>query len=189
MVEPVDAVIRRAAALGAVVAILLTAFVGAAPAAKRKGQVHEPPYKQGPSGGDEFNYHSVDPQAGEVWVGRLFPGVPPVVGCAPEPAAGYAMLRIPHKVDRAFDKVTVAYDAQLEPYAWMTAGVRAADGEWLGVSKLQGPHFGEGKLKVNLHHRPQPGSTVKIEFGIQLGDACPQFGFGHASFPSVTVGG
>lgn len=181
---------RRTFALAIVAALLLGAFVGAAPAAKKgKGDVHEPPYKQGPSGGDEFNYHSVDPDAGEVWVGRLFPGIPPVVGCAPEPAAGYAMLRVPHKTTSSFDKVTVAYNAQLEPYAWLTAGVRAANGEWLGVAKFQGPHIGDGKLKVDLHTRPQAGTTVTIEFGIQLGDACPQFGFGHATFPSVTVGG
>ena len=180
---------RKTFAFVAVAALLVGALSGAAPAAKRKGAVHEPPYKQGPSGGDEFNYHSVDPEAGEVVVGRLFPGIPPVVGCTPEPAAGYAMLQVPHKVTSSFDKVTVAYDAQLEPYAWLTAGVRDAKGEWLGVAKFQGPHMGEGKLKVDLHRRPHPGSTVKIEFGVQLGDACPQLGFGRATFPSVTVGG
>lgn len=180
---------RRSLAVLAVIALVLAAFVGAAPAAKRKGDVHEPPYKNGPSGGDEFNYTSTDPETGEVWVGRLFPGVPPVVGCAPEPAAGYAMLRVPHKASTTFDKVTIAYDAQLEPYAWLTAGVRAADGEWLGVEKFQGPHFGEGKLKIDLHTQPRLGTTVTIEFGVQLGDACPQIGLGHATFPSVTVGG
>ena len=180
---------RRLFALGAVATLLVGALAGAAPAAKRKGDVHEPPYKAGPSGGDEFNYYTTDPQSGEVFVGRLFPGIPPVVGCAPEPAAGYAMLQVPHKVTSPFDKVTIAYDAQLEPYAWITGGVRDAQGEWLGVAKLQGPHVGDGKLKIDLHHRPQPGSTVKIEFGVQLGDACPQLGFGHATFPSVTVGG
>lgn len=180
---------RRALALVAVSALIIVAFVGAAPAAKRKGDVHEPPYKKGPSGGDEFNYHNADPQAGEVWVGRLFPGIPPVVGCAPEPAAGFAMLQVPHDVAQPFDKVTVAYEAELEPYAWLTAGVRDAKGEWLGVQKFQGPHVGAGKLKIDLHRRPAPGTTVRIEFGIQLGDACPQLGFGHATFPSVTVGG
>ena len=180
---------RRVAVFGLVLGLLFALGYGQAPAAKKKGTVHKPPYKAGPSGGDEFNYHSVDPEAGEVWVGRLFPGFSPVVGCEPEPSGGWAMLQVPHKVGAPFDKLTVAYDAELEHYAWLTAGVRAANGEWLGVEKFQGPHLGEGKIKVDLHHRPAPGSTVKIEFGIQLGDACPQVGFGHAAFPTVTVGG
>jgi hypothetical protein len=192
VVEPVVAVMNRRGAGLLLSTVLLLAFVAAPSAAgghhhHHAKAVHKPPYKKGPSGGDEFNYTESDPKSGQVSVLRVFPGVPPVVGCTPEPSAGWVMLRVPHHVDGRIHKVTVNYDAQLDPYAWVTAGVRDARGQWLGVEKFQGPHSGAGKLVVHLDRQPAARSEVTVEFGLQLGDACPQVGGASASFPSIVI--
>jgi len=187
VVEPVDAVMRKS--FVALLAALVVVGVVLAPAASGRGKksTYEPPYKAGPSGGDEFNYVSADPETGEVTVLRAFPGIPPVVGCEPEPSAGWAMLRAPHQVHKRITKVTVAFEGQLDPYAWVTAGVRGANGEWLGVEKFQGPHTGAGEVVVRLNEQPKRHSKVTVEFGLQLGDACPQAGGASATFPSIIV--
>jgi hypothetical protein len=173
----------------ALLAALIVAGMAVAPTASGHGKktTYGPPYKAGPSGGDEFNYVAADPETGEVTVLRAFPGIPPVVGCEPEPSAGWAMLRAPHKVHARIKKVTVAFEGQLDPYAWVTAGVRDAKGRWLGVQKFQGPHTGAGEVVVRLNEQPKKHSTVTVEFGLQLGDACPQAGGASATFPSIVV--
>jgi hypothetical protein len=182
-----DAVrIRKSFAL-VLAAVALLALAAPAPAGKGKSSTHKPPYKMGPSGGDEFNYVHQDPESGEIFVGRLFPGVPPVVGCTPEPAAAWGMLRTKHHVLDRVDSVVVNFEGAIEAYAWVTAGVRDERGGWLGVKKMQGPHAGAGKLVVKLHRRPRMHSQITIEFGLQLGDACPQVGGALASFPSIKV--
>lgn len=161
---------------------------GAAVAGKKShADVYKPPYKKGPSGGDDFNYIHADRGSGEMAVLRLFPGVPPVVGCFPEPSAGWAMFRVPHEATRPISQVILSYDAGLDPYAWITLGVRKSNGKWLGVKKFQGPHAGAGKMKLRLFEQPRAGETVDIEFGLQLGDACPQAGGAVAEFASVKV--
>lgn len=177
----------RKLAVALAVPLLVTALVSAPATAGKKAAVHEPPYKQGPTGGDEFNHVESDPQSGRMAVIRTFPGIPPVVGCAPEPSAGWGMFRVKHKVDAPVSQVTLAYDAALDPYAWITVGARDEKGDWLGVKKIQGPSGGSGKLTARLFEKPQRGETITIEFGLQLGDACPQVGFAAATFPSVRV--
>jgi hypothetical protein len=178
-------------ALGTAVLMLVVGAAALAPAvahgAKKKGDVHEPPYKAGPTGGDQFNFVQADPSSGNMAVFRLFPGVPPIVGCAPEPAAGWAMFRVKHEVKAPVSRVTVAYTAALDPYSWVSVGARDSKGEWLGVAKRQGPHVGEDELTAQLFDKPSRGETITIEFGLQLGDACPQAGQAAATFPSVTV--
>lgn len=172
-------------AAAALVASALSAPVTAGP--KRKGDVYKPPYKNGPSGGDDWNHVERDPESGEMFVVRVFPGFSPVVGCAPEPSAGWGMFVVKHTVDRPVKEVTLAYEAALDPYAWMTVGARKSNGDWLGVKKLQGPLAGSGKLTAKLFDSPPKGETITIEFGLQLGDSCPQVSFAAASFPSVRV--
>jgi hypothetical protein len=184
---------KRATGLVLLMTVVLAAFSvppaaqGAAKQAAGKGAVHEPPYKAGPTGGDEFNHIEADPASGNMAVLRLFPGVPPVVGCTPEPAAGWAMFQVKHKVKQPVSKVTLAYTAALDPYSWVSVGARDSKGEWLGVRKRQGPHAGDGTLTAKLFDKPKRGETITIEFGLQLGDACPQAGEASAMFPSVTV--
>ena len=179
--------VTKGAVLAAAALLLAGVLVPAAAADGKKGTVYEAPYKKGPSGGDEFNHVEQDAEGGSIAIVRTFPGIPPVVGCAPEPAAGWGMLRVEHKVKSPVSKVTVAYDGVLDPYSWVTVGARDAKGEWLGVKKFQGPSGGSGELTATLFDRPRSGETITIEFGLQLGDACPQVGAAAATFTSVTV--
>ncbi|HJR45743.1 MAG TPA: hypothetical protein VJ927_09075 [Actinomycetota bacterium] len=180
---------RRALVL--LVALLVGAALlmpsSAVAAKKGKGDVYKPPYKKGNQGGDEWNYVNADPQTGEVEILRFFPGFSPIVGCEPEPAAGWATLKQSHRVQGSADKVTVRFDAMLEPYAWLTAVVWDANKDSLGLAKFQGPHQGTGAMKINLFRRPQPGSEITVEFGAQLGDSCPQVGGAMVTFPSIEV--
>ena len=155
--------------------------------ANQKAKSYEPPYKDGPSGGDEFNFIEADPSSGNMAVLRVFPGIPPVTGCAPEPSAAWAMFRVKHKVKAPVSKVSVAYTAAVGVYGWITVGARDAKGEWLGVKKRQGPLAESGELTAKLFDKPSRGETITVEFGLQLGDACPQVETASAMFPSVTV--
>ena len=180
-------VIRRAGIAALLALCVALAALPAGAVATADGNKHGPPYKKGPSGGDAWNFIHADRQTGEILILRTFPGIPPVVGCALEPAAGWAMFRVPHKVTEPIKKVTVNWEGALEPYAWITVGVRTASGKWLGVKKFQGPDAGGGKVTTGLHHRARRGQTVTIEFGLQLGDACPQVSGGAVRFNSVKV--
>ncbi len=184
-----DTVMRgRVLLIGMIAAMVVAGFVAPA-TAKKGGATHEPPYKAGPSGGDEFNEITTDPETGHVTVRRVFPGISPVVGCAPEPAAGWATLHLKHHVTSPVKKVTLNFDGTLDPYAWVTAAALDDKGKWLGVAKLQGPHNGAGKIVVKLHEQPKKGSDMTVEFGVQVGDSCPQVGYADATFSSVTLGG
>lgn len=180
-------VIRRAGIAALLAALLVLAAWPAGAVGAKDGNKHGPPYKKGPSGGDPWNFIHADRQTGEIMIVRTFPGFPPVVGCVPEPAAGWAMFRVPHKVTAPVKKVTVNYEGALDPYAWITVGVRDARGKWLGVKKYQGPDAGGGKVTTGLHHGARRGQTVTIEFGLQLGDACPQVSGAAVRFNSVKV--
>ena len=177
---------RRSFALALIAALALSI---AAPAGARKGKasVHKPPYKKGAQGGDEWNYVSADPQTGEVDVFRAFPGISPVVGCTPEPSAGWATLRQPHEVHGRTDTVTINFDGVFEAYAWVYGVVNDSHGRSIGLEKFQGPHAGAGKLKIKLFRTPENGSEIEVEFGAQLGDACPQVGGAHVTFSSIKI--
>ena len=181
-----DSVIRRLL-VAAVVAALALALAAPATAGKGKASVHEPPYKKGNSGGDEWNYVNADPQTGQVMVLRAFPGISPVVGCEPEPAAGWATLTQNHNTTGRIRKVIVNLEGFLEPYAWAYAVVRDSRGDSIGVEKLQGPHAGAGKLVVDIFRQPKKNSKIEIEFGAQVGDSCPQLGGADVTFPSIKI--
>ncbi len=174
-----------AAAVAAVVmagSAVLAPGASAAPATK----TYQPPYTLGPAGGDEFNLVYRDESSGRVAVGRGFPGIPPVVGCAPEPSAGWATFQVTHRVVRRVSRVIVGFDGVLDPYAWASLGVRSKR-SWLGSNKVQGPIAGDEALSVVLRRQPKVGEQLVIEFGLQLGDACPQIGGALATFPMVEV--
>jgi hypothetical protein len=176
--------------LAAVVAgVCAVALFSGSPAVgeKKKERVYKAPYKNGPQGGDEFNFISRDRDAGTISVLRLFPGIPPVVGCEPEPSAGWSMFRVGHHVTKPVKAVTADFSAMLDGYAWVTVGARNAAGRWLGVRKFQGPFEGSRKLTAKLFKRPDRGDHMTIEFGLQLGDACPQVGAGQVEFSSIQV--
>jgi hypothetical protein len=173
-----------------VAAMLVVGLLGGGAALgekKGKSGVYKAPYRNGPQGGDEFNFISRDRQSGTIRVMRLFPGIPPVVGCEPEPSAGWSMFQVTHRVKKPVRKVTADISAMLDPYAWVTVGARKASGPWLGVKKFQGPFQGSRKVTARLFKRPDRGDRIVLEFGLQLGDACPQVGAGEVEFSSVRV--
>lgn len=176
---------RRAVPFALVAALAAMLLLG--PATASKSGVHQPPYKKGPSGGDQWNHVEADPKTGEMTVARLFPGISPVVGCEPEPAAGWATFRVGHDVTSKVRSVIVHFDGMLDPYAWITVVVRNGRGESLGLNKFQGPHNGAGQVKVPLFKTPKRGSKLQVEFGAQLGDSCPQVGLAHISFPKIVI--
>jgi hypothetical protein len=179
---------RTRVLLVALAGVLVAASLAVpATAGKGKAAVHQPPFKLGPSGGDEWNFIDADGASGRMGVFRLFPGVPPVVGCTPEPAAGWATFKVKHKVDRPTDTVTVAFDAVMSTYSWVNVTVENQAGGFIGVGKLQGPHAGAGKVKVKLFRRPDVGTEITVKFGLQLGDACPQVEGAGANFESVKI--
>jgi hypothetical protein len=179
-----DPVIRRSLLVCLVAALALSLL---APATVAKGTTHEPPYNKGHSGGDQFNYINADPESGHVTLLRLFPGVPPVVGCTPEPAAAWATFTQTHDTSGRIRNVVVNFEGLLEPYAWVYATVRDSKGDAIGNEKLQGPYQGAGALRVDIFKQPKRNSTIEIEFGAQLGDACPQVGGADVTFPSIKI--
>jgi hypothetical protein len=178
---------RRSLAAVLVIGTFVVASIAAQPAlgGKKKTGVYKPPYKNGPQGGDEFNHVERDPKTGEMSILRFFPGISPVVGCEPEPSGGWSMFRVSHRVRKPVKAVAANFTGMLDPYAWLTVGARTAKGNWLGVKKLQGPFQGSGKVTAKLFRRPSRGDRIWIEFGLQLGDACPQVGGAQAEFSSV----
>ena len=178
---------RRLVTLIALLTVVALALAPVASAGKGKGDVHKPPYKKGYQGGDDWNHIEADHKAGSVQVLRAFPGFSPVVGCTPEPDAGWATLTLPHKVDKPVHKVVLSYEAMLDPYAWIYAVVWDHKDDSLGVKKFQGPFAGSGKLKINLFRRAPRGKTITVEFGAQVGDACPMVSGADVTFPKITI--
>ena len=105
----------------------------------RKPKTYKPPYKNGPSGGDEFNYVHRDPETGQIAVVRAFPGVPPVVGCAPEPSAGWGMFKVEHRVTEARQvpcrRRSTGHSIRT---SWVTVGATVG-WTWLGGQEVPGP--------------------------------------------------
>ena len=178
---------RRGVVAAVVATFVALSLAVPATAGKDKADVHKPPYKKGHQGGDRWNYVHADPKAGEVAVVRTFPGFSPVVGCAPEPDAGWATLTQSHHVLGRVNTVTVNFEGAIDPYAWVYGVVWDSKGDSLGLAKFQGPHAGDGKLKINLFKQPKRHSEIEIEFGAQVGDSCPQVGGAAVSFPSIKI--
>ena len=182
-----DPVMRRPFTVVLVALVLLSLGLPATAGKKGKPDVHKPPYKKGAQGGDQWNYVSADPSTGAVTVMRAFPGISPIVGCAPEPAAGWATLTQPHHQIGRLDKVVVNFEGFLDPYAWAYAVVYDHNGRSIGLEKFQGPHAGSGRLAVKIFKQPQNHSEIEIEFGAQLGDSCPQLGGADLTFSSIKI--
>lgn len=166
------------------VAALLLIGAGSALAASRQ---YSPPFAPGPSGGDEWNYLDADAEGGRVTVLRFYPHPGNVVGCGGR--GGYANLEVLHKVTGRIGAVTVAHeDSAWDAYSFVTVLVKTAGGRWLGARKLRGPGNGAGEIEVPIvGGTPRKGSTIRIQFGLELASACPSVGGGSIGFTSVTV--
>ena len=61
---------------------------------------------------------------------------------------------------------------------------------YLGSKEVRGAIFGSGKLVVPLSlGRAEPGSTLRIDFGVEVSSACPNVDGATAQFDRVVVRG
>jgi hypothetical protein len=174
--------VRASRLLAAVIATvgLLALPAGAAPA-----KSYAPPFALGPSGGDSDGYQSADPQ-GRIVVFRTYPAPGPI-SC---PGAGhYATFKVVHKVTGPVHKVTAAYtEALVDPFVYVSVGVRDATGRWIGSVK-QGGAYDSGTVAVPVRWDKTVRGPLQVIFGLELSTACPSTDAGTIRFTSLTVSG
>jgi hypothetical protein len=169
----------------ALLATLLALGVLAVPSGAAPAKTYAPPFVLGPSGGDADGYASADPQ-GRVTVMRIYPAPGPI-SC---PGAGhYATLKVRHKVTGAVRKVSAAYtQAVVDPYVYVTVGIRDASRRWIGSRKVSGL-VGDGTVVVPIRWDRTVRGPLEVVFGLELSTACPHADAGTINFRSITVSG
>lgn len=170
----------------AVLALVVAAgLVGpAAPSGAAPATTYEPPFAPGPSGGDR-GYASAEP-AGRVTVARAYPMIGPI-SC---PGGGsYATLVVQHTGKAPVRTVTASFtEALVDPYVYVTVGIRDATGRWIGSQKTSGAQ-GSGEIKVPVRWDRTVRPPLQVQFGLELSTACPHADAGTIRFTSVTVQG
>ncbi len=166
-------------------ATLLAVGLVAIPSGAAPAKTYAPPFALGPAGGDSEGYASADPQ-GRVTVMRVYPAPGPI-SC---PGDGhYATLKVVHKVTGPVRKVTAAYtQALVDPYVYVSVGVRDATGRWIGIRKASGL-TGSGNVVVPIRWDKTVRGPLQVIFGLELSTACPHADAGTINFTSVTVSG
>lgn len=169
-----------AAVVVAVGLVVLQAPSGAAPS-----KTYAPPFALGPSGGDSDGYQSADPQ-GRITVARMYP-VPGPISC---PGQGhYATLKVVHKVTGPVHKVSAAYtEALVDPYVYVSIGVRDATGRWIGSRKIGGA-TDSGTFEVPVRWDATVHGPLQVIFGLELSTACPHADVGTIRFTALKVSG
>jgi hypothetical protein len=173
-------VLRLMAAAGCVAALVATAPADAAPT-----KIYSSPYKIGPSGGDQFSYHSATSD-GTVTVARVYP-VPGAINCTK--GAPYAKLLVLHKATGAVHKVVATFDsAAVDPFTFVQLGLRDKQHHWYGLKTVRGAVTGSGTVTLKTStrglHFPK---TLVIEFGLQQSSACPNADEGTIHFSKIAV--
>src|SRR3546814_840394 len=105
---------------------------------------YEPPFALGPAGGDNRGISSAEPD-GRVTVARAYPAPGPI-SC---PGDGhFATLQVVHKAKGSIRTVTAEFtDALVDPFVYVSVGVRDARGRWVGSMKVGGAQ-GSGEIVV-----------------------------------------
>ena len=162
-------------------------FATAATAGHSSTTRYAAPFRLGPTGGDQFSYHSADPN-GTVTVGRAYLA-PGVINCTK--GGPYAKLIVRHHATEPVRRVVVTYDsAALDNFTFATVGLRNPHGRWYGSKTVRGVLEGSGS--ITLVPDPQSGDfprTLIVEFGLQQSSACPNVDFGTIHFTGVRVVG
>jgi hypothetical protein len=176
---------RRLALVGGIVALLLAQ--GAAAPAGARSHTYKPPYHKGSQGGDFANLVYSDPSSGWVGVVRAYPVFNPF-GCPSN--GGFVTLRVLHRVTAPVPSVEVDYsNAMIDQYSFLTVGVKEED-RYLGSKEVRGPIEGSGRVLVPLVlGKATRGSTLRIDFGVEVSSACPNVDAAMAQFDRVVVRG
>jgi hypothetical protein len=175
--------VRLLAALGCAVAVVEAAPADAAPA-----KSYAAPFKLGPSGGDEFSYHSASSD-GTVTVARVYP-IPGVINCTK--GAPFAKLLVQFRATHAVHKVVATFDsAAVDPFTFVQLGLRdttKSSHHWYGLKTVRGAVTGSGTvtLKPYMPEGPFPKVLV-VEFGLQQSSACPNADEGTIHFSKIDV--
>ena len=156
-----------------------------APSTAATSKTYGPPFALGPSGGDSEGMQSADP-GGRIIVGRMYPAPGPI-SC---PGGGqYATFKIVHKVTGPVHKVSAAYtEALVDPYVYVSVGVRDATGRWIASRKVGGA-TDSGKFDVPVRWDSTVRGPLQVIFGLEPSTACPHADGGTLRFTSVTVSG
>ena len=94
-----------------------------------------------------------------------------------------------HKLTGPVHKVTAAYtQALVDPYVYVSVGVRDATGRWIGSTKAAGL-TDSGKVDVPVRWDGTVRGPLQVIFGLELSTACPHADAGTINFTSVTVSG
>src|SRR4029453_13444233 len=101
----------------------------------------------------------------------------------------YATLKVAHKVTGPVRKVTASYtQALVDPYVYVTVGVRDATGRWIGSVKVAGlPN--SGNVVGPIRWAKTVRGPLQVIFGLELSTACPHADAGTINFTRVTVAG
>ena len=166
-------------------AVALTLITLPVPSSAAPSRTYVAPFSAGPSGGDGFSYHSAAAD-GRVVVARTYPLVGPI-SC---PSGGaYSSLSVRHSLGAPVRKVTAAYtEAVVDPYVYLTVGVRDATGSWLGSKKTAGAK-GSGVVSVPVRWSGKVRGPLQVIFGLEVSTACPHADGGTVRFTSVTLSG
>jgi hypothetical protein len=180
---------NRLVRLGAAFAVA-GALVAAAPASAGGGgggggaKTYAAPFKVGPSGGDQWSYHSATAD-GSVTVGRVYP-IPGAINCTK--GGPYAKLLVHHHATGAVRKVVLSYtSAAVDNFTFIMLGVRTGD-HWLGSQTVRGVVAGSGTVTLKPDRaRGASSRNLTIEFGLQQSSACPNADAGRITFTKVQV--
>jgi hypothetical protein len=172
--------------------VTLTTPAGAA------ANTYGPPYKVGPSGGDNHSMQSADPNTGHIMIFEDNLRQSAAVVCVGDGPRATLLAR--HPVAGPVSAVTVNYtDARLTQNVIIDVLVTGSRSGWLGHKAAFGEMEGEsGALKVPIQGKPVEGEIMTVQFGLQVGPGClpaqpvglwgsRAFEMGNATFPSVNV--
>lgn len=157
-------------------------------------------YQTGPSSGDLSAFTHADPETGKVTILQRNTRQAAAVNCVGD--GPRATLLAFHSVTDQISSVQVDYKEAILSDNEIILHV-AVEGDKtgpLGTKADFGPkHAATGSVTVPLRKLPQPGETVRVQFGLQTGPGClphPQIGLpgsrfvngGQIVFTSVKVG-
>jgi hypothetical protein len=175
---------RRSVRAVAVAAVAVAVAV-VAPADAASHHVYKAPFKAGPSGGDQWSYHSAGTD-GTVTVARVYP-IPGVINCTK--GAPYAKLLVLHHATSPVHKVVVTYDsAAVDPFTFVQVGLRDMAHHWFGQTTVRGAVTGSGQITMRpTEPEGRLPRTLVVEFGLQQSSACPNADEGTIHFSKVEV--